>query len=57
MDEVNGRVYKKALIAATPGKGLGLGGETYLRFNLGTQRTQVMEAANRLSDVFSDLNG
>lgn len=57
MDEVNERVYKKALIAATPGEGLGLGGETYLRFNLGTQRAQVMEAANRLSDVFSDLNG
>lgn len=57
MDEVNNRVYKKALIAATPGKGLGNGGETYLRFNLGTQRARIIEAANRLADVFSDLNG
>ena len=57
MEEVNARVYGKALIAATPGKDLGTGGETYLRFNLGTQRANIIEAANRLSDVFSDLNG
>lgn len=57
MEEVNDRVYKKALIAATPGKGLGNGGETYLRFNLGTQRARINEAADRLADVFSDLNG
>lgn len=57
MEEVNERVYKKALIAATPGKGLGNGGETYLRFNIGTQRARINEAADRLADVFSDLNG
>jgi len=57
MDEVNDRVYKQAKIAATPGKGLGNGGETYLRFNLGTQRARINEAAGRLADVFSDLNG
>ncbi|MFY0594846.1 MAG: aminotransferase class I/II-fold pyridoxal phosphate-dependent enzyme [Cognatishimia sp.] len=57
MDEVNDRVYKQAKIAATPGKGLGNGGETYLRFNLGTQRARINEAASRLADVFSDLNG
>ncbi|SHG87190.1 MalY/PatB family protein [Cognatishimia maritima] len=55
MDEVNDRVYKKAKIAATPGKGLGAGGASFLRFNLGTRRALVSEAADRLSDVFSDL--
>lgn len=55
IDDVKERVYKQARIAATPGKDLGPGGETYLRFNLGTQRAHVTEAANRLTEVFSDL--
>ncbi len=53
--EFSGRVKKKARIAATPGHTLGKGGETFLRFNIGTQRSRVIEAVSRLQDAFSDL--
>ncbi|MDC0739243.1 PatB family C-S lyase [Cognatishimia sp. SS12] len=52
MDEVNTRVYKQAKIAATPGVGLGRGGENFLRFNLGTRSSLVAEAAARLKTAF-----
>lgn len=55
MEDIHNRVYKTAEIAATPGKGLGQGGESFLRFNLGTRRSLVTEAAERLTDAFSDL--
>lgn len=51
--EIYDRVYKQAKLAPTPGKDLGKGGEMYLRFNLGTQRANVTEAAKRLVDVFA----
>ncbi|WP_204113168.1 MalY/PatB family protein [Shimia biformata] len=54
-DEFHDRVYRKARIAATPGHTLGKGGESFLRFNLGTQRVRVEEAAARLAEAFSDL--
>ncbi|MGH1463756.1 MAG: MalY/PatB family protein [Cognatishimia sp.] len=54
-EEVRNRVYKTARIAATPGHSLGKGGETFLRFNFGTQRALVTEAAQRLTDAFADL--
>lgn len=54
-EDVKRRVFEKARIAPTPGRGLGAGGETYLRFNLGTHRALVTEAAARLSEAFSDL--
>jgi cystathionine beta-lyase len=53
--EFSARVYGKARIAATPGHTLGRGGETFLRFNLGTDRARVREAVERLSHAFGDL--
>ncbi len=53
--EYHDRIYKVARIAATPGHDLGKGGETFMRFNLGTQRHNVIEATQRLKDAFSDL--
>jgi cystathionine beta-lyase len=49
------RVEKDAKIAANYGTTFGKGGETYLRFNLGTQRARVEEACQRLTQAFSDL--
>ena len=53
--EIHDRLHNKAGIAATPGHTLGTGGETFMRFNLGTQRARVEEALDRLSNAFSDL--
>lgn len=53
--EFSERVAMTAKIAATPGHTLGTGGESFLRFNLGTQRARVAEAVSRLQDAFSDL--
>jgi len=49
------RVEKKAQIAVNYGATFGAGGESYLRFNLGTQRARVEDACVRLRDAFSDL--
>ena len=49
------RVEEKAKIAVNHGSTFGTGGEKYLRFNLATPRTLVVEATKRLKDAFSDL--
>ncbi len=49
------RVHRDARIAPTPGSGLGKGGESFLRFNIGMPRARVEEACNRLRDAFKDL--
>lgn len=49
------RVYGDAKIAATPGHTLGQGGESFLRFNIGTNRARVEEAVTRLGAAFQDL--
>lgn len=54
-EEIHERVYRQARIAATPGHTLGTGGETFMRFNLGTQRARVAEAIERLQSAFKDL--
>ena len=48
-------VQEKAKIAVNHGSTFGTGGEKYLRFNLATPRTLVVEATKRLEDAFSDL--
>ncbi len=53
--EVNGRVYKDARIAAHAGTDFGLGGDGFMRFNIGTQRANITEALSRLHDAFGDL--
>jgi cystathionine beta-lyase len=48
-------VEKGAKIAANHGDSFGRGGETFLRFNLATPRSVVVEAVARLQKAFSDL--
>ena len=49
------RTEKEAKIAANHGATFGLGGESFLRFNLATPRARVIEAAERLARAFGDL--
>ncbi|WP_164661761.1 MalY/PatB family protein [Tropicibacter sp. Alg240-R139] len=54
-EEFTGRVEQDAQIAANHGTTFGLGGESFLRFNLGTQRSRIEEACARLTRAFGDL--
>lgn len=54
-EEFSRRVLTVARIAPSDGPAFGPGGETFLRFNLATQRDKVVEACRRLTDAFSDL--
>ena len=49
------RVQEKANIAVNHGNTFGAGGENFLRFNLATPRTMIVEATKRLEEAFSDL--
>ena len=49
------RVEKDARIAANHGSSFGTGGETFLRFNIGTPRARISEACARLQAAFADL--
>lgn len=49
------RVEKSAKIAANHGESFGLGGESFLRFNIAAPRAQVAEAVARLQAAFADL--
>ncbi|MBL4768874.1 MAG: pyridoxal phosphate-dependent aminotransferase [Rhodobacteraceae bacterium] len=49
------RVQKDARIAVNLGETFGTGGETYLRFNIATQRARVQEACDRMRAAFADL--
>jgi cysteine-S-conjugate beta-lyase len=53
--EFTRRVEKDARIAVNHGDTFGLGGKTFLRFNIGTQRARIKEACARLKTAFSDL--
>lgn len=53
--EFTARVEKGARIAANHGHTFGLGGETFLRFNIACPRAQVAEAVARLAVAFGDL--
>lgn len=53
--EFIGRVEKAARIATNHGAAFGTGGESFLRFNLATQRALVIEAVDRLQKAFADL--
>lgn len=54
-DEICERVYKNARIAPSKGPTFGPGGESFLRFNLATQHSRVVEAGARLQKAFADL--
>ncbi len=49
------RTEKQAKIATNHGAAFGMGGDSFLRFNLGTTRAQVAEAVERLQVAFADL--
>jgi len=53
--EFTKRVEQDARIAANHGDSFGLGGDSFLRFNLATPRAVVAEAVARLQKAFSDL--
>ena len=50
--EFTARVERDARIAASHGPTFGAGGETFLRFNIGTPRARVAEAVGRLQAAF-----
>jgi cysteine-S-conjugate beta-lyase len=54
-EEFISRVEKRAKIAANHGTPFGKGGESFLRFNLATPRSTVIEAVARLQTAFADL--
>ena len=53
--EFTDRVEKSAQIVANHGHTFGTGGKYFLRFNLATIRALVLEALDRLTNAFSDL--
>jgi len=53
--EVVERVEKGARIATNHGGSFGSGGEGFLRFNIACRRAQVVEAVERLTKAFADL--
>ena len=53
--EFTSRVEKAAGIATNHGFTFGAGGETFLRFNIGAPRAQIVEAVRRLQQAFGDL--
>lgn len=53
--EFTARVEKGAQIAVNHGGTFGLGGESFLRFNIAAPRAQIIEAVARLQKAFSDL--
>jgi cystathionine beta-lyase len=53
--EFTARVERDAKIAANHGLPFGTGGETFLRFNLGTPRAVIDDAVARLQAAFRDL--
>jgi cystathionine beta-lyase len=55
VEDFTARVERDACIAPSRGVAFGQGGETFLRFNLGTTRTRVAEAVARLQAAFADL--
>jgi cystathionine beta-lyase len=54
-EEFSARVAQDAKIAANTGPAFGAGGETFLRFNLGTSRALVEDAVARMRHAFRDL--
>jgi cystathionine beta-lyase len=54
-EEYSARVAKDAKIAASPGPVFGLGGDSYLRFNIAMPKVRVEEAVERMQKAFGDL--
>jgi cystathionine beta-lyase len=54
-EDVAKRIRETAKIAVSQGPTFGTGGETFMRFNLATQRATVEEAVKRMQNAFADL--
>ena len=54
-EEFTARIEKDAKIAANHGNAFGTGGETFMRFNIATQRRNITLAVQRLTTAFADL--
>ena len=54
-EDVKDRIEKDAEITTVYGKNMGKGGETFMRFNIATQRSRVVEAVTRMQNAFNDL--
>lgn len=54
-DEITQRLAQDAGIAANAGPSFGTGGEGFVRFNLATPRSRIVEAVERLTRAFSDV--
>jgi cysteine-S-conjugate beta-lyase len=54
-EEFVARIEKSARIAANYGHSFGLGGESFMRFNIAAPRAMIAEAVDRLQKAFSDL--
>ncbi|MEI4471432.1 MalY/PatB family protein [Frigidibacter sp. MR17.24] len=54
-EDFRARVEKDAKIAVNHGETFGLGGESFLRFNLATPRPVIEDAVARLKAAFADL--
>ena len=53
--EFTRRVEQQAQIAVNHGNSFGIGGDSFLRFNIACRRDLVIEVAERLKKAFSDL--
>lgn len=53
--EIRNRIFGQAKVVPNHGDSFGSGGETFMRFNFGTQHAIVEEAVARLQKAFSDL--
>lgn len=53
--EIKDRIFRQAQVAPNYGETFGTGGETFMRFNLGTPRSRINDAVARLQDAFKDL--
>ena len=53
--EAAARIKDRARIFASPGEQFGPGGATWMRFNLGTPRSILNEALDRIEAAFTDL--
>tara|TARA_Y100000739_G_C20584248_1_gene454456 strand:+ start:515 stop:1687 length:1173 start_codon:yes stop_codon:yes gene_type:complete len=54
-EAVKNRIEKDARITTVYGKSMGKGGETFMRFNIATPRSRVVEAVERMQAAFKDL--
>ena len=54
-EEVRKRIEKDAKITTVYGTDMGKGGETFMRFNIATQKSRVVEAVKRMQAAFKDL--